>query len=371
MKVPFIDLKRHEPTFIERWLAKVDAMTRDAQFIGGSEVAALESRLAKRLGVEHAISCANGTDALQLALRALGIGQGDLVLVPNATFWASFEAVVNVGAAPATVDISLRDGALDIESLRAAFARTSPKAVMLVHLYGWGSAAIDDIRALCRDHSVALVEDGAQSFGTLYHDVSIFKHAQVATTSFYPAKVLGAAGDAGAVFTNDAQLADRVRQIGNHGRSTHYGHAAVGWNSRMDALQAAFLNLSLDHIDARLASRRSSAQAYRELLPAAGLDPMPAPPGYQDNGYCNVCLLSDADAKTRLQSWLQTNGVGFANIYPGTMSEQDGAHPYLRGHFGGDQARQLCQSALSLPLFPYMTQDELAHVISVVRAWSR
>ncbi len=367
MKVPFIDITRFEVGFKSRWLDKVDAMSSAAQFIGGAEVATLEMRLAETLGVSHAIGCANGTDALQLALRALGIGAGDAVLVPNATFWATFEAVVNVGAYPVTVDVDLSDGGVDLAAFKQALAEAKPKAAIIVHLYGWGSAGLAELRILCAEQGVPLLEDGAQCFGTTYRDESIFKGAQISTTSFYPAKVLGAAGDGGAVFTSDADLADMVRRLGNHGRTAHYGYGDVGWNSRLDALQAAFLNISLDYIETRVESRRKSAAIYRELLPAAGITPMDTPEGYVENGYCNVCLIPNLDKKAHLEKLLKERSIGFANIYPGVMSAQAGAAPYIKGHYGGKNAERLCESVLNLPLFPYMTEDELAHVVSVVR----
>ena len=196
-------------------------MTLNAQFIGGAEVATLESRLQQSLHVAHAISCANGTDAIQLALRAVGVGAGDTVLVPNVTFWATFEAVVNVGAHPVTVDADIRDGGVCFESFERALREIRPKAALVAHLYGWGSARLNDLRALCRQHGVPLIEDGAQAYGVTYQGAPIFQGADISTTSFYPAKVLGAAGDGGAVFTDNAELADKVRRLGNHGRTAH------------------------------------------------------------------------------------------------------------------------------------------------------
>jgi dTDP-4-amino-4,6-dideoxygalactose transaminase len=366
MKVPFIDISRFEPGLQERWLDKVREMSGRAQFVGGPEVATLEQSLARLCEVTTAIGCANGTDALQLALRALGVGAGDVVAVPDATFWATFEAVVNVGATPVTVDVSLRDGGFDPEALEQALRAERPKAVIAVHLYGWGSADLRAIRKLCADHGAALLEDGAQCFGATLEGAPVLRDALISTTSFYPAKVLGAAGDAGAVFTNDAQLGDRVRRLGNHGRAAHYGHADVGWNSRLDALQAAFLNLSLEHLDARIASRRRVAARYRADLPVVGLVPMDAPPGYAENGYCNVCLVGDADRKIRIEERLKERGIGFGNIYPSTMSSQPGAEPYLKAHYGGDRAAQLCAQVLNFPLFAYMTDEEIDYVLDAV-----
>jgi len=366
MKVPFIDITRFEPGFEARWSEKVQAMSHAAQFIGGPEVFTLEARLKGITGVEHVVGCANGTDAIQLALRALGVGAGDVVVVPNATFWATFEAVVNVGATPVTVDISLADGGIDLDALKDAVVSERPKAVIAVHLYGWGSSEIAAIRAFCKEEGVALLEDGAQCFGTTFNNVPLLQDAQISTTSFYPAKVLGAAGDAGAVFTNDPELADKVRRLGNHGRTAHYGYGDAGWNSRLDALQAAFLNLALDVLDARIASRRTAAARYRDLLPAVGLKPMAAPVGYAENGYCNVCLIEDAPYKAQLEARLKERGVGFGNIYPGAMSSQPGAAPYLKNHYGGDNAEKLSRQVLNLPLFAYLTDAEIDYVVECV-----
>jgi dTDP-4-amino-4,6-dideoxygalactose transaminase len=325
IQVPFIDLKRYESGFQEALNARFSTMTANAQFIGGEEVSRLESRLQEALGVGFAISCANGTDALQLALRALGVGRGDTVLVPNVTFWATFEAVVNVGADPATLDADLSDGGISLQALEDAIERLQPKAAIIAHLYGWGTAHLRKIRDLCSARGVLLLEDGAQCYGATFEGKSIFEGALISTSSFYPAKVLGGAGDGGAVFTDDPALADRARRLGNHGRTTHYGYGLLGWNSRLDALQAAFLNLSMDHIAARIASRRQAAAFYQSHLPALGIEVMMPPASYGENGYCNVCLVRDQGLKSSLEAKLKAEGIGFGNIYPGVMSRQPGA----------------------------------------------
>lgn len=368
--VPFIDLTRYEPNFNQAVLDKFEEMTRGAQFIGGEQIKRLEERLAAHSDLDYAVSCANGTDAIQLALRAVGVGRGDKVLVPNVTFWATFEAVVNVGATPVTVDCDISDGGVNFADFERAISDVAPKAALLAHLYGWGSARLTDLRQLCKRHDVALVEDGAQCFGSRFDGASIYAGALIATTSFYPAKVLGGAGDGGAVFTSDPALAETVRVLSNHGRTAHYGHGFVGWNSRLDALQGAYLNHVLDVIDSRIASRREAVAYYYEHLPTladkAGLEVMKAPEGYEENGYCNVCLVRDPQAKDRLQTSLREAKIGFGNIYPSPMSEQPGAKAYLAGHVGRQDGHLLCASVLNLPLFPYMRRDELDYVISVV-----
>jgi UDP-2-acetamido-2-deoxy-ribo-hexuluronate aminotransferase len=366
LKVPFIDIKRFEPGLLNAVSARHADMMAAAQFMGGPEIQGLERSLCELLGVTSAVACANGTDALQLALRALDVGVGDVVLVPDVTFWATFEAVVNVGASPATLDVELVDGGISLAALKQALDDLDPRAVIIAHLYGWGSAQLDEIRSLCKSRGVPLVEDGAQCLGVSYRGSSIYSGALISTTSFYPAKVLGAAGDGGAVMTDDADLADRVRRLANHGRTDHYRYGDVGWNSRMDSLQAAFLNLSLPHLESRLASRRASAAYYREALGNSGVRMLNASSDYVENGYCNVCLFEQPDQKAKVEAALRAAEIGFGSIYPSVLSVQPGATRYLRAHLGGEDGQKLCASVLNLPLFPYMTAAELEHVVSVV-----
>lgn len=361
MSVPFIDLKRFEPGFLEAWRDKVATMSANTAFMGGPEIETLESRLASWSGCSQAVTCANGTDALQLALRASGVGPGQMVLLPDFTFWATYEAVVNVGASPVTVDINPADLQMDFALMQKACDLYRPAAIILVHLYGWGSERLLDFRQFCKERSIVLIEDGAQSFGTLYQGQSIYKGAHLATVSFYPAKVLGGAGDGGAVLTGDAALAARVRALANHGRASHYSYDMVGWNSRLDSLQAAYLNICLDHFEKRLASRQASADFYRSELRANVILP---PAGYQSNAYLYACTHEPA----RREAWTaayQAAGIGFATTYPGSISEQAGAREHLKHQVGGEQAVRLSRMLLNPPLFPYMTDAELAEVVQV------
>lgn len=364
MAVPFIDLKRWESGFQEAWGKKVIELSQNAQFIGGPEVQGLEADLTKATGARHCIGCANGTDALQLALRAAGVGRGDTVLLPDATFWATFEAVVNVGADPVTVDIDLKDLQMDFDLFVKAAREHKPKAAMLVHLYGWASARLHDYRQFCRDNGIILIEDGAQSFGVKYRGEDLYAGASIATTSFYPAKVLGAAGDAGALFTSSDETAEKLRSLGNHGRETHYSYGYVGWNSRISAFQAAYLRLALPHVAARIESRRATVAQYRAHL--ADLNLVQPPAGYEENGYL-FCILLPPQERAQVEARLKEHGIGFANTYPGSMSLQKGAQGYLKAAVGGENAKRLSESILNPPLFPYMTQAEVEEVIQVLR----
>ncbi|MBI5154103.1 DegT/DnrJ/EryC1/StrS family aminotransferase [Candidatus Poribacteria bacterium] len=365
MAVPFIDLKRFEAGFLDKWAEKCRHISANTMFVGGPEGAALEKRLAEESGAAAVVGCANGTDALQLALRAAGVGAGDVVAIPDSTFWATFEAVVNVGARVVTVDIDLTDLQMDFDQFRRAIETYRPKAAILVHLYGWASARLDDFRAFCAEKGVKLIEDGAQSYAVTHNGTSVYKDAWMSTISFYPAKVLGSCGDAGAVYCSTKELAETVRLLGNHGRTSHYGHGLVGWNSRMGGFDAAFLNLSLEYAPARIASRRKSAEWLRETLSASGVRTVGPPAGYVENGYLNVTL-QDPVRRPAIEAVLKENGIGFGNVYPGAMSKQPGAKDFLAGAAGGENADLLARSVLNLPLFAYMKPSELEEVVAVM-----
>jgi dTDP-4-amino-4,6-dideoxygalactose transaminase len=366
MSVPFIDLKRLEPGLLDRWTEKVRNLSENTAFIGGPEIAQLESALKSQNEVGDAVSCGNGTDALQLALRAVGVGRGDTVLLPDFTFWATFEAVVNVGADPVTVDIDPAELQMDFDLFCQAVDQYKPKAAMLVHLYGWASSRLADFRKFCKERGVILVEDGAQAYGATFRGESIYRDAEISTISFYPAKVLGAAGEAGAVLTSNPEYAGRLRSLANHGRSEHYSYGHVGWNSRMDAFQAAYLNLALEHLPARLDSRRKSNTYYREAFAGSAHRCVAPPADFVENGYLNVMIYEPA-RRDRLTAVLKEKGIGFGIVYPEPMSGQAGAQTYIKAAVGGEHARLAGQSVLSLPLFPYMTEAELAEVVQVVR----
>jgi UDP-2-acetamido-2-deoxy-ribo-hexuluronate aminotransferase len=368
MSVPFIDLKRFEEGLLDCWNEKVSQLSATASFIGGAEVTQLEETLTVLTESKFAISCANGTDAIQLALRALDVGRDDMVLVPNMTFWATFEAVVNVGATPVTVDSALSDGGIDFEAFIEAVEKYRPKAAVIAHLYGWGSANLQKMREYCSVKNVLLVEDGAQCFGARYKKESIYKGALISTTSFYPAKVLGAAGDGGAVFTSDELLAQRVRQLANHGRTSHYGYGLVGWNSRLDSFQAAYLNLVIKFLPGRIQSRLEAVDYYKKHLAGLGIKQIDAPADYIENGYCNVGLIEDNALKEAVESALKAEQIGFGNIYPGAMSDQECSQRYMRAHVGGNQAQKICRSVINLPVFPYITIEELSSVVEVIRS---
>jgi dTDP-4-amino-4,6-dideoxygalactose transaminase len=359
--VPYSAINRFEATFVESWLTRVANITRNTQFINGEWVKKLETRLAKEAGTIEACVCANGTDAIQLALRAVGIGPGDIVLIPDSTFWATFEAVCNVGARPVTVDIDLHDLHMTEEYLTEAIRQFSPKAVILVHLYGWIARDTIAIRALCAKQGIPLVEDSAQAWGAMIHGKTVFNEAFLSTTSFYPGKVLGGAGDGGAVFTNDTQLAEKIRLLANHGRKGKYEHHLVGWNSRLDVLQCAYLDLCLDFISERIQSRQHAIHWYRKNIHHP-LFRMMSPASYvNENGYISVALV-DPEFRKKLIQGLQQAQIGCEIVYPNPISQQPGTKDYLAGSFSLGNTAKICESIINLPCFAGIAQNELDYV---------
>lgn len=364
--VPFITLNRFENGFKEDFMNGVQSLVDNTQFVGGPVVSELEGNLAVKTGASYVVGCANGTDAIQIALRTVGVDKDDVVLLPDMTFWATFEAIVNVGAKPATVDVNRDTCHWDIATFKEAVDRFKPKAAIMVHLYGHASPDTMAIRKYAKDNNVLLIEDGAQCFGTKVDGESILGTALISTTSFYPAKVLGASGDAGAVFTNDEELAKTARVLVNHGRTTHYTHGLVGWNSRIGAYEALFLNHSLKHIDARLDSRRKAVNYYFENLQGLPLVPKLAANNVEENGYCAVAMI-DPNLRGDLIETLKNAGIGTGTIYPGAMSLQEGANKYLHGKIDHGNADYISKAVLNLPCFAYITDEELAYVVNAVK----
>lgn len=365
-QVPFITLNRFENGFRENFLNGVATLFEKTQFVGGPIVQEMETELAKFTKVKHAIGCANGTDAIQIALRGVGVEKNDKVLVPDMTFWATFEAVVNVGANPITVDVNKETCHWDLETFKKAVHEFKPKAAIMVHLYGWASPDTIAIRNFAKEANVLLIEDGAQCFGTEINGESIFTGALISTTSFYPAKVLGASGDAGAVFTNDEKLNQNCRILINHGRTDHYSHGMIGWNSRIGAYESLFLKLSLEHINSRLASRRSAVFYYHEQLKGLPFKPILAHSSIKENGYCAVGMI-DPQARPALIEALKKANIGHGTIYPGAMSLQAGAKGHMVGSISYGNAHHISQAVLNLPCFAYITKEELDYVCDTVK----
>jgi UDP-2-acetamido-2-deoxy-ribo-hexuluronate aminotransferase len=368
MKVPFIDILRYEKNFFETVSEKTTALLKNGQFVGGPVVGEFEASLKSYTDTKFALGCANGTDAIQLALRAAGVKKNDKVMIPDMTFWATFEAVVNVGAIPYTLDVSRETLHLTVQSVKEGIEKFQPQALLLVHLYGWACPETIEIRKLCQDKGVLLIEDCAQAIGTKINGESLLKNALIATTSFYPAKVLGASGDAGAVFTNNEEMAKTTKILINHGRTDHYEHGLVGWNSRLGAYEANFMFEAIKHLDAKLVSRRHACSEYRNKIKNPLLKFIAPSENTWENGYLSVATM---DPKTRpaFIEYLKTHNIGYGTVYPGAMSEQSGAKEFLGGKISHGHADWIAKSVINLPCFAYITQEEINYVIETVNSY--
>ena len=354
VQVPMMDLgrtaKRIEAELARRWAALLERTA----FVGGEEVAAFERAFAKFHDVGECVAVANGTDALVLALRALGAGPGDEVIVPAFTFIATAEAVSLVGATPVFADVEPDGLNLDFDRIATRLsARTV--GVIGVHLYG-KPFDVDAAGRFCRERGLWLIEDAAQAHGARWRGTPVGAFGQLASWSFYPTKNLGCFGDGGAVTTNDSELAARVRLLANHGATARYHHDIVGTNSRLDALQAAVLNCRLPLLASDNARRGKIAERYRIYL-AEARDVMALPePVDAESVYHQFTVRSPR--RDALQAFLAERGIGSATHYPEPLHKQPafadlGVPPLL------PVAEEAAQEVLCLPIFPELTDDEV------------
>ena len=365
--IPFIDLRPQVALVREALGDTWDRILRDVTFFGGPARGEFESALGKRLDANHVLACSNGTDALRLALQAAGVMPGDLVALPNVTFWATYEAIVELGAIPVLVDIDPDDLQMSFEAFWEAHKKHAFRFAVLVHLFGWCSGRTFEFRSTCNANGITLVEDAAQAFGVEIYGESVFKGAEWATLSFYPAKVLGGATDGGAVLTSREEYREKVALLAHHGRTGHYAHAAVGWNARMNNLQATYLTAALQVIDPVLARRRALADRYREKLrDVSGLRLSAPSPGIAENGYLSVTrIFGRPHAAEECAASLETAAISTARTYPISLDAQAGASTALNGGTLRE-SRAFVESVLNLPLYYGLTDEQQDYVCEQV-----
>lgn len=353
--IPFLDLRTlHEP-LRPAFHAALDAVLDESAFVGAGPSALFERQFAALSGLGHAAGCGSGTDALALALRALGIEPGDEVIVPAMTFVATAEAVVHVGATPVLADVEPTTLLLDAASVDAVrTART--RAVVPVHLYGH-VVPLDRLDAWRHD-GLLVLEDAAQAHLATWGGRPVGTAGHAAAFSFYPGKNLGALGDAGAVLSDDADLVARVATLRDHGSGQKYLHDEVGWCSRLDGIQAAFLGAKLDHLPAWTERRRQLAEAYREAVPAGLLVPW-------DEGAVHHLLVArvPADRRDAVRQQLATRGIGTGVHYPIPLSRQPALAPWRRSCPNAERA---AAEVLSLPMDPSLQDDDVKRVVAAL-----
>jgi len=366
-KVALVDLEAQRRRLDGAIEAAIARVVEHGAFVMGPEVAQLEDALARRAGVDHAVTCGSGTDALLLPLLALGVGRGDAVLVPTFTFAATAEVVSLLGATPVFVDVRPDTFDLDPARLEEALAwagstELHPRAVIPVDLFGL-PADYDEITDIAAAAGCVVIADAAQSFGGSDHGAPVGSLAALTSTSFFPAKPLGCYGDGGAVFTGDAAVADVMRSLRVHGQGSHkYDTVRIGLNARMDTIQAAILLAKLDVYDEELAARRRIAARYDDAL--RGLVEVPGRRDGAESAWAQYTIrVADRDA---VAGALGEAGVGVAVYYPKALHQQP-AYTAAPVPGGAPTAERLAEEVLSLPVHPYLSDHEVGHVIEAVQ----
>ena len=355
----FIDLAAQQARIKSQIDANIQTVLAHGHYILGPEVAELEAELAAYCGAKYCISCANGTDALQIALMALGVGHGDEVITPGFTYIATAETVALLGAKPIYVDIDEQTYNIDPAKIEAAITDKT-KAIIPVSLYGQ-CADFDAVNAIAAKHKLPVIEDAAQSFGAIYKGTKSGNLSTIACTSFFPSKPLGCYGDGGAIFTNDEQLATVFRQIARHGQARRYHHIRVGVNSRLDTLQAAILLPKLAILEEEMQLRQQVAQMYAIALQAAGLA-APFIELHNRSAYAQFTIR--IQNRSAVQTALKEAGIPTAVHYPIPLNKQ----PAVASDVSLPVGDLVAEEVLSLPMHPYMTQEQVQQVVAALKS---
>ena len=357
--IEFIDLKAQQALIKVQIDAAIQRVLAHGQYILGPEVNELEERLADFAGANYCISVANGTDALQIAQMALGIGPGDEVITPGFSYIATAETIALLGAKPVYIDVDPKTYNLDPTLLEAAITPDT-KAIIPVSLYGQ-CADFDAINLIAARHGIPVIEDAAQSFGARYKVKRSCNLSTISCTSFFPSKPLGCYGDGGAIFTNDEHLATVMRQIARHGQDRRYHHIRVGMNSRLDTLQAAIMLPKLDVFETELIQRQEVANRYARLLAQADIrEPFVATESQSSWAQYTV----QVDSRDAVQAHLKSAGVPTAVHYPIPLNRQPAVKDERAYLPVGDA---IAKRVMSLPMHPYLDEDAQCFIVNTLK----
>lgn len=357
--IEFIDLKAQQARLKDKIEAGIQNVLTHGQYILGPEVKELEEKLAAYVGAKYCITCANGTDALQIAQMAFGIGPDDEVITPGFTYIATAETVAILGATPVYVDVNPNTYNLDVEKLEAAITPRT-KAIIPVSLYGQ-CADFDAINAIAAKYNLPVIEDAAQSFGATYKGRKSCNLTTVACTSFFPSKPLGCYGDGGAIFTNDEELAKVIRQIARHGQDRRYHHIRVGVNSRLDTLQAAILLPKLAILDDEMQARQHVAETYTKLLNEVGITTTPFIEMHNQSAWAQYTI--QVENRSEVQEKLKAQGIPTAVHYPIPLNKQPAVADANAVLPIGDA---IAERVMSLPMHPYLHEEQQLKIITLL-----
>ena len=370
MAVPLLDLKAQYASIRDEVMRVTEEVYESQIFILGKRVEEFERDLAKYIGAKRAIGLSSGTDALLIALMVYGIGQGDEVIVPAYSFFATAGVVDRLGAKPVFVDIDLADYNIDVKAIESRIT-SKTKAIMPVHLYGQ-CAAMDEINALAARRKLIVIEDAAQAIGAEYKGKRAGVLGQIGCFSFFPSKNLGAFGDAGAVTTDDDALAEKLIDFRVHGMRPKYYHKYVGGNFRIDSLQAAVLHVKLKHLDTWAEGRRRNARTYDELFKEAKVaDRVVLPKELKDRHHIfnqYVIRFTDGQAtRDRVMNHLKSAGIGCEIYYPLTLPQQECFQGVCATDERFPNSETAAAQTLAIPIYPELTKDQLAEVVREIR----
>lgn len=370
----FRDLKKQYEVLKPDIDSAINEVLSGARYINGPQVKELEEKLAQYVGVKHCVTCANGTDAISLALMAWNIGEGDAVFVPDFTFFSSGECPAFTGATPIFVDVDERTFNIDTDKLEVAIEKVikegklSPKVVISVDLFGL-PANYEKLNSVCEKYNLLLLEDGAQGFGGSINGKMACSFGDIATTSFFPAKPLGCYGDGGAVFTDNDEWAGLLRSYAVHGKSGNdkYNNCRIGMNSRLDTIQAAILLPKFKaFVDYELENVNKVAELYNEKLSDSGLVLPFVPQGYVSSWAQYTVQLKDGVNRDKLISCLKDNGIPSMVYYAKPMHLQGAFKGTLSEIADCDVTETLCKTVLSLPMHPYLEIEEIENVCKCI-----
>lgn len=348
------------------------------EFINGRIVHTFQTNLEHYLGVKHVIPCANGTDALQIALMALDLQAEDEIILPAFTYVATAEVIALLKLKPILVDVDINTFNISIESIRKAI-NPKTKAIVPVHLFGQ-CAAMEEIMNIAKEHNLFVIEDTAQAIGAdyIFSDNSRKKAGTIGTigcTSFFPSKNLGCYGDGGAIFTNDTQLAQKMRMIANHGQSKRYYHDIIGVNSRLDSIQAAILNIKLPYLDAYCDARRKAADYYDAAF--KNIPEIITPQRFEKSTHVfhqyTICIKSDksdiCNKRDKLKEYLEENNIPAMIYYPVPLHHQEAFKNYPAKEEDLKNTLQLCNEVISLPMHTELNENVLEKIVCAIKAF--
>jgi dTDP-4-amino-4,6-dideoxygalactose transaminase len=363
-KIPLLDLQAQYQPLREELRQAVDRVLANGQYILGPEVNAFEAEVAQYCGVKHAIGVANGTDALLLALDAAGIVPGDEVITTPFTFFATAEIISRLGATPVFVDIDPQTYNIDVEQIKGKINRKT-KALIPVHLFGQ-PADMAEIIDIAHRHHLFVLEDAAQAMGAVYQGRKVGAWGNAATFSFFPTKNLGGYGDGGMVVTDDDLLAQKIRILRVHGSNPKYYHSIIGYNSRLDELQAAMLRIKLPHLDAWNEARRQKAALYNQLLQAT---PLVTRSQVEDRQHIYHLYVVQAEERDQLITYLGEKGISTGVYYPVPLHQQTVYQDLGYGKGSLPHAEYLAKRTFALPLYAELPAETIQMIADTIEGY--